>query len=64
MTFPYKLTYSYYTGYGKKGYKKVSYDCPNRKEVDQLITEISRLALKRDFVEVELNGQLIDFKNF
>jgi hypothetical protein len=61
---PYKLTYTYYTGYGKTGSKKVSYDCPNRKEVDQLITEISRLALKRDFVEVELNGQLVDFKQF
>ena len=61
---PYKLTYTYYTGYGKKGFKNVSYNCPNREEVDQLIKEISRLALKRDYVELYEGKELIVHKVF
>lgn len=57
----YNVTYFYR---GNKGYRKVSYDCPHMEEVNQLITEISRLAIKRDYVDVKKNGELIIHKVF
>lgn len=48
----------------KQGYSKSEYECRNRAEADQIIKEISRLAIKRDYVELYEGKELIVHKVF
>lgn len=49
---------------GQKGYSKNSYVCLDRAEADQIITEIARMAIKRDYVELYKDKELIKVVNF